>query len=590
MTRINTNVSSLTAQKSLARSNVAMQQAMVRLSTGLRINSGKDDPAGLIASEVLRSDIVSAEKAISNSQRANQMIATADSALGQASSLLNDIRGLVTEAANEGAMGAEQIAANQLQVDSALEALNRIAQTTTFQGRKLLDGSLDFILSDTDANFNTLTGVEVQQASFAAGETMAVTGTITAVATKAEVTGDIGSAAVASEATWNWGGNWTVAAPTSLGSDVNGVEIYIYGSAAVTAGQVLTDYNSVDQRLNVYIAATGDTDYADVGTAIETAVEGEFGGDWTITPAAGTVTDPGAGQLATGTMAGGSFGGTDGELVLQLSGKTGSQVFSFDAGTEGGDVANAINLVTDATGVAASYAGGTLTLTSSHYGSNAFVDVDVITDDGTFRDSLQAGGAAGNRDTGTDIGVNLNGIQATADGNFFSINTAILSMSATADGTLIVDDTFTFTISGGGALFQIGPDVVTNQQARIGIGSVNSGSLGGASGRLYQIGSGKDYDLETDPGTAALIVDQVIEKVTSLRGRLGAFQRNTLEANIASLNDTVENLVAAESAIRDADFAAETAALTRAQILTQAGTSVLAIANSNPQNVLALLQ
>ncbi|MBN2291825.1 MAG: flagellin, partial [Pirellulales bacterium] len=128
MTRINTNVSSLNAQKTLARSNNQLQEALTRLSTGLRINSGKDDPAGLIASETLRSDIVSTQVAITNSERANQMIATADSALGQVSSLLNDVRGLVSEAANVGAMSSDQIAANQLQVDSSLEAIDRIAQ------------------------------------------------------------------------------------------------------------------------------------------------------------------------------------------------------------------------------------------------------------------------------------------------------------------------------------------------------------------------------------------------------------------------------------------------------------------------------
>jgi len=132
--------------------------------------------------------------------------------------------------------------------------------------------------------------------------------------------------------------------------------------------------------------------------------------------------------------------------------------------------------------------------------------------------------------------------------------------------------------------------VVSNQQARIGIQSVNSASLNGVSGRLYQLGSGEDYDLSTDATTAAQIVDEVLTKVTSLRGRLGAFQRTMLETNINSLNDTLENLVGAESQIRDADFASETAALTRSQILVQAGTSVLSIANSNPQNVLALLQ
>src|SRR5574340_613008 len=167
MTRINTNVSSLNAQKSLARTNVQLQEALTRLSTGLRINVGKDDPAGLIASEMLRSDIVSSQRAVTNTERANQIIATADSALGQVSSLLNDIRALVTEAANKGALSAEQIAANQSQIDSSLEAINRIAQTTSFQGRKLLDGSLDFTTTNWVNAANCRT-IQIDQANLGA--------------------------------------------------------------------------------------------------------------------------------------------------------------------------------------------------------------------------------------------------------------------------------------------------------------------------------------------------------------------------------------------------------------------------------------
>jgi len=164
MTRINTNVSSLNAQKTLARSNAQLQQALTRLSTGLRINSGKDDPAGLIASETLKANITSTNKAISNSQRANQIITTADSALGQISSLLNDIRGLVSEAANTGALSAEQIAANQLQIDSSLEAIDRIARVTAFQGKRLLDGNLDF--TTTGVSNSQITDLQIDQAVF----------------------------------------------------------------------------------------------------------------------------------------------------------------------------------------------------------------------------------------------------------------------------------------------------------------------------------------------------------------------------------------------------------------------------------------
>ena len=185
MTRINTNVSSLVARNTLGRSNAALEQSLTRLSTGLRINTGKDDPAGLIASENLRSDITSIKKAISNTDRANQVIGTADSALGQVSSLLNDIRGLVVESANSGVLSEEQIAANQLQVDSSLEAIDRIAQTTTFQGRRLLDGSLSFI---TTGNTPTVAALDIQQANLGATGQVDIDVQISVAATQAQIT------------------------------------------------------------------------------------------------------------------------------------------------------------------------------------------------------------------------------------------------------------------------------------------------------------------------------------------------------------------------------------------------------------------
>src|SRR5262245_31945363 len=186
MTRINMNVSSLVARNTLGRSNAALSEALTRLSTGLRINTGKDDPAGLIASENLRSDITSVRRAISNTERANQVIATADSALGQVSSLLNDIRGLVTESANAGVLSPAQLSANQAQVDSSLDALNRIAQTTTFQGRKLLDGSLDFTTT-AGTNFSQISQLQIDQANLGATGSVPVAVNVSEAATKAQV-------------------------------------------------------------------------------------------------------------------------------------------------------------------------------------------------------------------------------------------------------------------------------------------------------------------------------------------------------------------------------------------------------------------
>lgn len=909
MTRINTNVSSLNAQKSLARTNVQLQEALTRLSTGLRINVGKDDPAGLIASEVLRSDIISVQRAVTNSQRANQIIATADSALGQASSLLNDIRGLVTEAANSGAMSEDQIAANQLQIDSSLEALNRIAQTTSFQGRRLLDGSLDFVTDS--ASVATIEDIQIDQANLGSTGAMAVDVDISAAATKATLRGATGDATAT--ATLNFSAGATLAAfaaggpgidihAAALGDAEDGVTLSFSLSATVTAGSEVAIYDVENKTLIVYVDDTSTTSVANIVTAIDNLAEftaqkvggttaagtfatGADGGD-TVTTGIDSLTitaaTPGAafndvdisvveqaglgatptvnyysdtkrivitiddtvettlgtlntqvnaltdfdstiattgnslvggtssadnlavgstgisGYLKTGFSAatnatatlnfaaGAAFIATDfsdgtaafdvnatslgatesnvvvsfvadlsgaggnetaaydsdaktltihissagttsvanvvaaidalsefdatevaagqidgasandvavtkttgvdsltitaaipgadynnlaisvanqsglgatptavydstantlvitiddttsttlnaidqaidalaqfassangsgttriegsgsadptatantdvtggntllDNLVVEISGSDGTEVFNFQSGASVNQVVQAVNLVSDATGVTASQGAGLLTLTSSRYGSDELAFVNVISEGaaGTFEDALSA-----RRVNGTDVAATVNGITANGDGNTLSINTATLDLSITVtDGS---STNFEFNITGGGALFQIGPDVVSNQQARLGIGSVNTARLGGASGRLYQLGSGQSASLDTDTTTAARIVDEAITKVTSLRGRLGAFQKTTLDTNIRSLNDTVENLIAAESSIRDADFAAETAALTRAQILMQSGISVLAIANSNPQNVLSLLR
>ena len=473
MSRINTNVSSMIAQNNLTKSNSQLQTSLTRLSTGLRINSGKDDPAGLISSEMLRRDITSVGKAIKNTERAGQFIATADSALSQVSSLLNDVRGLVTEAANDGALSSEQIAANQLQVDSSLEAIDRIAKTTTFQGKRLLDGSMDFQVTAGNG-FSTVADSRINQATLDSDDELAVSVSIT-----------------------------------------NAAEV-----------------------ASLEVAANGFTN-----------------------------------------------GALNDDLTIKVGGKDGSEVFSFNSGASVDDIAAAINLTTDSTGVEATVTNGVLALDSTAYGSKASVDVEVISEggSGTFATNLSA-----TRDTGTDIVAMVNGVQANGDGNTLSINTSTLSLDLTVDdGSSTAVE---FTISGGGAKFQLGSDVVGNQQARVSLGSVFTGSLGGSEGRLYELRTGGSKSLTNDPNGAAKVVDQAIVKVAEQRGRLGALQKTTLDSNIAALSELAINLSETESSIRDADFAVESANLTRSQILVSAGTQVLGISNQNPQNALSLLR
>ncbi len=677
MTRINTNVSSLVAQNRLHASNTDLQTALTRLSTGLRINSGADDPAGLIASEALRSEITSLGKALSNTRRASQIISTADSALGQVSSLLNDIRGLVVEAANSGALSDEEIAANQLQIDSSLEAINRIAQTTTFQGRKLLDGSLDFV--STAGGVSSVRDANIDQANLGASGQIDVEVVISQAAEQAEITAGTTSFSAAGQATATTGdarveqvdiggelitvtttdanyagivladnpasgagevsydsgtGNLTISADffffnadaqtiqsaineldgflatgatgpgggfnggasgagpaddlisvtaNAEGAEYNNVTVEFVAGAANSA-----DYNSEQKILTVTVDDSAAQSAAAIAAAIDAAtVDGSAPAQpvFTATGIAGGLVDinEGLDNLTTGTTGGEVL--VD-DLVFQLNGADGAETFNFGAGTSSAQIANAVNLVSDSTGVTAlADAAQGLVFTSTAYGTDALINIDVISEGatGTFGANLSS-----IRDSGTDIVATVNGVEASGDANTLTVNTSTLDLDLTVDDGS--DTNFSFSIIGGGALFQLGPDVTTNQQARLGIGSVSTGQIGGATGRLYELGSGQAKSLVNDITGAASIIDEVISKVTSLRGRLGAFQSTTIESNLVSLSDTQANLQEAESSIRDADFAQESANLTRAQILVQSGTNVLSLANQNPQNVLALLR
>jgi len=184
---------------------------------------------------------------------------------------------------------------------------------------------------------------------------------------------------------------------------------------------------------------------------------------------------------------------------------------------------------------------------------------------------------------GKDMLATLNGIKMKADGRALSLDTSVLKLDITLDQIVKAGDQIKFSLIGGGATFQIGPEVTTNQQIRVGIGSVNTAKLGGATGRLFQLRSGQDADLTTNTKLADRIVGEAILSVAVLRGRLGAIQRSTIDPTINALQNSLEALTEAEAGISNADFAVESSNLTRAQILVQAGAKTLQIANQFPQ-------
>jgi len=410
MSRINTNVSSLIAQTSLGRSNSQLQVALNRLSTGLRINSGKDDPAGLIASENLRRDITASNKAVSNSERANQMIATADSALAQISNLLNDIRGLVVEAANSGVLSSEQIQANQLQVDSSLDAIDRIASVTTFQGRKILDGSLDFTTSGSNPS---ITNLQINAANLGSAGSVAVAVDITAAATQATLSVGV----LTSKGQFTLGGQTFTLTAATAGETFNNVRVDIASGAAT----------GVAYAAGVLTLTLDNTDAAITAAAINTA----FATDGTFTS-----TNAGSGTIdgtTTAAQTGITTANTVQDLTFQLTGNEGAQVFSFDAGATYSQIANAINLVSDATGISAAVTAGTLNFTSTEYGTDAKIRAEIISEGalGTFGTNLSGTAAAG-----TDIAATINGFTASGKANTISLNNSALNFDVTVtDGS-----------------------------------------------------------------------------------------------------------------------------------------------------------
>jgi flagellin len=230
---------------------------------------------------------------------------------------------------------------------------------------------------------------------------------------------------------------------------------------------------------------------------------------------------------------------------------------------------------------------------SMAYGSDQYVHVEANAVDGgstTFAVTDDTGRVV-ERSFGRDVDALVNGIRATSRGLDISLNTAVLSLNYTFSehaGTL-AGFTTGFTVAGGGATFQVGPDVVSRQQITMGIRSINTVQLGGPSGVLNMLRSNQAANLFEDTNLAFRIVDESLLAITSIRGRLGTMQRATLETNIHVLGDTLVALTEAESQIRDTDFAEETSKLTRAQILVQANMNTLGIANQIPNYMLSLL-
>lgn len=493
---INTNISSLTAQRNLNSSQEALNVSLNRLSSGLRINSARDDAAGLAISNAFTSQVRGLNQAIRNANDGISLAQVAEGALQESTNILQRVRELAIQSANGTNSGTER-AAIQQEVSELQSELNRIAETTSFGGRALLDGTF---------------GTESFQVGSEANETINVSiGNARATnigVNRVSIDGTLGAATAIGPARTN---------NTVAGSDLTVTGRIGTGSVTVGAG---ASGDAIASLVNASEASTGVTATARTSATFTVSAAETF-------------------TFTVGSRSGDTASNTEFEANITATVANTNDLSS---------VADAINSQSAASGVTAVSDGDTITLTNEE-GRDIFVEN--LADGGTnatFSVTGSSGAAAvvvanGAVDS-TTVGANV---------TFESASAFTVSSDAAAAAT---NGLFVTVASNGSALTSVA--------------SINLGTQLGAQ-------------------SAISIVDAAISFIDSSRAALGATQ-NRLQSTISNLQSVSENVSAARSQIQDADFAAETASLTRNQILQQAGISVLAQANALPQQVLSLLQ
>ena len=515
-TVINTNLASLAAQRNLSAAGSDVQTALERLSSGLRINTAKDDAAGLAISERFTSQIKGLQQAKRNANDGVSLAQTAEGSLGETSKLLQRMRELAVQSAN-GTNSATDRAALQSEVNQLKSEIDRITTATQFNGQKLLDGTFTDKNFQVGANSNETVAINItatNTGTLANNELESVGGTVSSGLTSVT----IGEAAVANG----------VGMATSAGSFVGAIitqNLTITGSLGSVDSITVAGSSTAESIAETANKQTGSTGVQ--ATAITKArLEVEDAGTVTFT------------LLGSGSQS----------ISATLS--------SADDLTA---LRDAINGSTGQTGVSATGTGAQLELTNA---TGKDIKITNMANTGTA-DAATVGAVraltADGTVNGTQAAVNL--VQAAND-------------SATFAGTVTFDSDNAFSVTSSIATA---------------VGAIAGGAAGVAATSSATLLSTVDVSTESGAQTAIDVIDAALQSVSTQRADLGALQAR-FDSIISNLTTGVENQSAAQSRIRDADFAQETAALTRAQILQQAGTAVGAQANAAPQNVLALLQ
>ena len=485
---INTNINSLTAQRNLGTSQMSLSTAIQRLSSGLRINSAKDDAAGLAISDRFSSQIRGLNQAVRNANDGISLSQTTEGALKASTDILQRVRELAVQSANA-TNSASDRQALQAEVSQLIGELDRIAQTTEFNGSKLLDGSFGTQQFQVGANANqTITAATANVRTTVYGNN------------QVQAAGAAGTLAA-------FGSNATTAGTLAI----NGA----LGSASVTVAVNSTAKANTDlinaQKANTGVGATARTDLSLAFAAV---------GSYTLTLRSDNSTTQAVSFAVTAT-------GTADGLSAAVS---------------------AINDQSSKTGLTASLnsAGTAVVLTNATGNDISVADTTVAN--------------AGN------VTVQKLDSAAAASGASAVLTADITAATATVVGYITLDAEKSFSA-----------DVTTSTLL-----------AADASSTLIKV-SDLDITTFTRATDALKTVDSALAFVSNVRAKLGALQ-SRFETTISNLQVTSENLSASRSRIVDADFAQETANLSRAQILQQAGTAMVAQANQLPQGVLALLR
>jgi len=463
------NTQTLSLLSIINQINQRQNSLLTQLTTGSKINKGSDNPAGMIAVTNINAELTAVNAAIDNAQRADSMLSVADGALEEISSLLSEIESLAAASTSEAGLSAAEIAANQAQIDEAIESIDRIVRTTSFNGKRLLDGSFAI----------RTTGVD--------------------------------------------------------GTKISDLKVYSRPTAS-TSTTVTVSLQSAASKAQVL-------NYATTSATTDT--------------------------------------------TIAITGKLGTATITITSGENLSSIAAKINAAAAQTGVVASAAAdnSALHLISQEYGSDAYISVENLGGDTTNFSDIA-------RTTGSDAVVLVNGQTASTDGLEVNFNGGGLSLSFTLtedynSGTVTGDETF--TVTDGGATFQLGTDSTT--RATLGIEAMFSHLLGSSDlGYLSSIKSGGSNDLDSNPAQAVAIVKKAIQQVALARGRIGGFQRFQVQTTINALTATQESLEQARSVIQDVDYAEATAELNRQQVLMNTAVSLLGISNNNAAAILTLLR